>query len=107
MYIDDIVISVATGVEQLVLNNLNLTIAPNPFANETKMSFYLIQPAHVTIDITDVLGRKLKTIANEQMNANVHEFNITNNQSEFQNGIYFLRINIGGVQKVERLIINQ
>jgi hypothetical protein len=27
------------------------------------------------------------------------------NQSEFQNGIYFLRINIGGVQKVERLII--
>ena len=40
MYIDDIVISVATGVEHLVLNNLNLTIAPNPFANETKMSFF-------------------------------------------------------------------
>ena len=57
------------------------------------------------IDITDVLGRKLKTIANEQMSANTHEFNISNNQSEFQNGIYFLRINIGGVQKVERLII--
>ena len=105
MYIDDIVISVATGVEHLVLNNLNLTIAPNPFANETKMSFFLIQPAHVSIDITDVLGRKLKTIANEQMIANTHEFNISNNQSELQNGIYFLRINIGGVQKVERLII--
>jgi hypothetical protein len=39
------------------------------------------------------------------MAANTHEFNISNNQSEFQNGIYFLRINIGGVQKVERLII--
>jgi hypothetical protein len=39
------------------------------------------------------------------MTANTHEFNISNNQSEFQNGIYFLRINVGGVQKVERLII--
>lgn len=107
IYLDDIVISVTTGVEHLILNNLNLSIAPNPFANETKLSFFLVQPAYVTIDITDILGRKLKTIANEQMNAAAHQININNNQAELKNGIYFLRMNIGGVQKVERLIVTQ
>ncbi len=107
MYLDDIVISVATGIEHLILNNLNLSIAPNPFANETKLSFFLVQPAYVTIDITDVLGRKLKTIAHEQMNAAAHQITINNNQVELKNGIYFLRMNIGGVQKVERLVVNQ
>ncbi|MEN9370744.1 MAG: hypothetical protein RI952_1609 [Bacteroidota bacterium] len=107
MYLDDIVISVTTGIEHLILNNLNFSIAPNPFANETKLSFFLVQPAYVTIDITDVLGRKLKTIAHEQMNAAAHQITINNNQAELKNGIYFIRMNIGGIQKVERLIVNQ
>ncbi len=104
IYIDNIVFSVTTGIDNFLANNLNLSIAPNPFENSTNVNFYLVQDAKVQISLFDLLGREVKTLDASLLNAGSHsiEFN-TNN--EFNSGVYLLKVKVNGIEKVEKVII--
>lgn len=104
IYIDNIVFSVTTGIDNFLANNLNLSIAPNPFGNSTNVNFYLVQEAKVQISLFDLLGREVKTLDASILNAGNHsiEFN-TNN--EFNSGVYLLKVRVNGIEKVEKVII--
>jgi hypothetical protein len=74
-------------------NNLNklqnqVSIAPNPATNNfTKLSYQLISNSNVTIDITNTLGQKVKSISYTNQNSGNQEVNI--DLSNFTNGLYF------------------
>ncbi len=108
LYIDNIVISVSTGVDNLLYNNLNMNVAPNPFNHEAKINFTLVQDATVNVEILDVLGRNIKTLINKQfLNSGSQEITFSNQSGEFQNGIYFVKLSVNGMQKVERIVFTK
>jgi len=39
---------------------------PNPFAGETTLQFTTEKPGHVRLDVFDVLGRRIKTVADQR-----------------------------------------
>jgi photosystem II stability/assembly factor-like uncharacterized protein len=59
---------------------------PNPFNPVTGIRFGLSQPAHVLIEVFDVMGKKVATLIDDQMSAGYHlaEFD----GSQYSSGVY-------------------
>lgn len=105
IYIDNIVFTVATGIDNFIANNLNLTVAPNPFETSTSIKFYLVQEAKVQISLVDLLGREVKTIDASLLNTGNHNIELNTN-NEINSGVYLLKVRVNGFEKVEKVIIN-
>lgn len=60
---------------------------PNPFNPITTINYSLSKSSWVSLEIFDILGKKLKTLINEQENSG--NYRIIFDASEFPSGIYF------------------
>jgi hypothetical protein len=76
---------------------------PNPFNAQTTIRFSLSNKSMVSIDIFDILGRKIKTLAEGIESAGDHqEIWHASGQSS---GIYFYRIRAGDFQETKRMLL--
>lgn len=76
---------------------------PNPFNPVTKIKYGLPKQGFVSLKIFDLLGREIKTIVNEQMNAG--EFIVDFNGSELSSGTYFFRLEAGNFVETKKMIL--
>lgn len=60
---------------------------PNPFNPSTKINFSLPEQASVKIIISDILGREVTTLINDNLNAG--NYSVEFNATEIPSGIYF------------------
>ncbi len=76
------------------LNNIasHVTVYPNPFNGNATISYNLLVDANITIDVYNVMGQKISTLANGKMlEAGLHTFNFAANGA----GVYLLKIQEG------------
>jgi hypothetical protein len=67
---------------------------PNPFNPTTKINFSLAADSKVTLSIYNVLGQKVVTLINSNLNAGIHSAQF--DASGMQSGIYFAKIEAVG-----------
>ena len=77
--------------------------SPNPFNPTTTITYSITEASHVTIDIFNVAGQKIDTIANEFMNAGNHS--VTWNGNEFSAGMYFYTVKVGEFSKTVKMTL--
>ena len=104
LYIDDINISTTTDINEMIAENLKLSIFPNPMNDQAQISFNLIENSDVSIKIIDVLGQEVIELANEEMSSGKHDISITKNDVKSA-GIYFAKISINGYNFSQRFIV--
>lgn len=63
---------------------------PNPFNEETKLAFYLPTSAQVTLEVTDMYGRMVSRLAQQEFAAGTHEVMWTT--AHLQVGTYAIRL---------------
>lgn len=83
---------------------------PNPFNPKTIIPFTLNRNNHVVLAVYDILGRKIRTLINEQLPAGEYKFtwNGRDNRGKLvTSGIYFYRLTAGDKQAVKRMILMQ
>ncbi len=76
----------------------NVMNHPNPFNPDTHISYTLLSPAHVKVNIYDMNGHVIKSLTNSQQPAGDYSlyWNGKNqNGAQLPSGVYFLRINAG------------
>ncbi len=85
------------------ISGSELKISPNPIANSTSISFSLNQSENISLNIFDINGRLVETLADKIFEAGEHQtlFNAEN----FNSGIYFLKMQAGEFSRTEKLII--
>ncbi len=66
---------------------------PNPFNSRTNIQFEITQPGEVSLEIYDLLGRKVSSLLNEILSAGC--YNINWNAIDRPSGVYFYRISAG------------
>ena len=66
---------------------------PNPFTDETIISFALPEASDVALEVYDALGRRIETLVNKTMVSGNHR--IVFNASHLPGGIYFYRLQTG------------
>ncbi len=73
--------------------SLAFQVYPNPMTNSTVVNFNLDNSKNVKISLFNNLGMEVMKITESYMNAGNHNINL--NLAEFENGIYFIRVQAG------------
>jgi len=76
---------------------------PNPFNPVTTIRFYLPKSEKVTLNIYDLLGRKVRTIINGKMTAGEHSVDF--NARNFASGLYFYRLKTANSTLTKKMLI--
>ncbi|PEN14482.1 DNA-binding protein [Longibacter salinarum] len=103
------------GTEAYVSSELNASPdqvvveppAPNPFRDATTIRYVLPESKDVKVEVYDLLGRRLHTLVNKRQSAGEHtiRWNGTRgNGASLSSGMYFVRMNLGAVQHVHKVV---
>ncbi len=85
-----------------------LNIYPNPVVNSTTILFSIPQSGNVSIQILDLSGRLITTLANQKMQAGNHQliWNANDeNRNALSSGIYLLKLNAGSYSNTKEISI--
>lgn len=67
---------------------------PNPFNPETIISFEIPRPAFVTLEVFDIMGRKVQTLVNGNLDVQADPHSVSFNASGLSSGVYIYRLRI-------------
>ncbi len=76
---------------------------PNPFNPTTNISFTLSNPTNVRLEVYNILGERVTTLINGQMNAGVHLVKFDG--SNLASGVYFYRLKAGEFVSVKKMML--
>lgn len=90
----------ATGMSSPSTKISNLSVFPNPSNDLLKVSFNVKRTAQVTIDITDLTGKQLISVANgKHIGSVVKEVNV----SQLPQGMYLLKMEVDGKAATQKI----
>ncbi len=80
---------------------------PNPFNPSTAIAFSLSSPRHARLSVHDGLGREVAVLVDAQMAAGRHEvdFNAMSGETELPGGVYFIRLQTGGITRIGKMLL--
>jgi len=76
---------------------------PNPFNPSTIIAFQLPVNGFVSLEIYDLLGRKIATLVNEKKEAG--RYSVKWDASKFSSGIYFCTIQAGVYRNIKKMVL--
>ncbi|MEQ9263690.1 MAG: T9SS type A sorting domain-containing protein [Balneolaceae bacterium] len=76
---------------------------PNPFNPNTQISFHLPKFAHANLTVYNVLGRKVATIVDSQLNAGNHVFEFDG--TRYASGIYFYSLQTAEFTTTKKMLL--
>jgi hypothetical protein len=76
---------------------------PNPFNNRTVIEYTLPEAAFVTIDIFDLMGRKVTSLVNNQKSAGYYR--VLWDAEEVSSGMYFYKIQAGDFAESKKMTL--
>ena len=107
----DIILSptdVDQGTELLPTRNSLSQNYPNPFNAQTVISFALVQPADVTLEVFNIIGQKVTVLANGFYQAGRHDVIWDGRDSggkPVASGIYYYRLEAGDYSETNRMTL--
>ncbi len=82
--------------------------APNPFADETTLTYVLEEKAKVTLEVYNVLGQRVRTLVQDSRDPGKHhvQWRGKNQYGEpVGNGVYFYRIEAGNFRETRKMVL--
>ncbi|MCB0577332.1 MAG: T9SS type A sorting domain-containing protein, partial [Saprospiraceae bacterium] len=94
----------AVGINNVAVNNLELSLNPNPVSQGlAQLSFNLDQGGETQVFITDVRGGLVRTVQQGTMNAGPNYVQL--NTANLQDGVYFVRVQSGNLNGTKKLVV--
>jgi len=97
------------GIQQNELSELQdqselLQNYPNPFSNETTITYSIKHDDFVTLNIFNGFGTKIKSLVNKTQPANT--YSVRFDGSQFNSGVYYYKLTVGGSHgKIKKMIL--
>jgi len=106
---DDFVVEVVAAGDVLPANGAILYgNVPNPFNPTTAISFSINEPGHVDLSIYNVKGEKVRTLVNENLNADTHSYVWNGMDDEGRStasGVYFYKMRTGSYTATKKMVL--
>jgi len=91
-------------IKDIIPKSINLSQNyPNPFNASTTISYTLPCQSDVTIDIYDILGRKVQTLVSTNQPAGYHR--VIWQADEFTSGVYFYKLKTGDYIETKKMML--
>jgi hypothetical protein len=78
---------------------------PNPFNPETKISYKLQSPSHVSLKVYDLLGNDVATLVNEYQQAGSYNSNFSINNTHLSSGVYLYTLQAGNFTSTKKMVL--
>jgi hypothetical protein len=81
---------------------------PNPFNGSTVIRFELPEPEHVALQVFDLLGREVATLADNDYITGSHSITWDGSTQDGKiaySGVYFIRANLGNESRVIKITL--
>lgn len=92
------------GIDELVLSEQQISAWPNPFKDAFDVQFYLPADQQLTIRVTDMLGKTVKTVEQTHFKQGDNTVSIDVSDRGLVNGMYLLQITSGSNTVVKKLL---
>ncbi len=102
-FLDAIALPAPTGMQELKSAH-NVRVFPNPSAGEVQVQFSLSKASQVKIALTDLAGRQLEVVKDQQMEAGEQKV-LINKRNSLAKGVYLLNIEVEGIRMTEKLLV--
>lgn len=76
---------------------------PNPFSDVTTIKFTIPEDSYVTIEITDLLGKKIRTLISEYLRSGMHQIDMS--AKGLKAGVYNYTLKAKGIKVTRRMMI--
>jgi hypothetical protein len=97
----------SAGISEPVASGFaGISIYPNPVISDLKMNYSLTEAGDVNISITDLQGKEVAEIKNENQQHGFHSVTATIPAS-VSKGVYFVRLSLNKKTSTQRLIVIQ
>lgn len=106
LILKDVETTIMTSIlanEPVAYDSFGLTVAPNPSSEDIDVSFRIVKSSIVKISIIDFLGKEILTQLEEKLQVGNYARNVK--ISQFQAGIYILKLNVDGQNESRKLVI--
>ncbi|MGE5365465.1 MAG: S8 family serine peptidase [Bacteroidota bacterium] len=80
---------------------------PNPFNPATSIRFDLPEKSMVSLDLYDILGRRIAVLLNGYFDAGEHVYRLNAASLGLSSGIYFVRLEAGNYTGVIKIVMNK
>ncbi|MCZ7556929.1 MAG: VWA domain-containing protein [Bacteroidia bacterium] len=80
-----------------------IAVSPNPFNPEARIRYTVSEYADITLELHDVLGRRLRTLYNGPVNAGEHQYIL--DATDFSGGVYMIAISAGSSRDYRRVML--
>ena len=81
---------------------------PNPFNAQTVIRFDLAAPQAVTLEVFDILGKRVRTLAVGNLGAGVHQ-EVWDGKDQrgrtLGSGVYLMRLTVSGIPVTRRSVL--
>ena len=105
----EVALQTSTAMEELKVGEVT-RVYPNPFSDRTRIEFDLTESVDATIEVYDMVGKRVKTLANGFMNAGTHAI-VWDGSNDFGtqagNGIYTIVLSGNNQKIVSKVMLNR
>jgi hypothetical protein len=96
--------STIAGINALT-KSLKLSLYPNPSSGETNLKFTLNDPAAISLQVVDLLGKEIQPTTTYQMGAGDQNL-VVNKDNKLAKGVYFVNLSVNGAKVSRKLLID-
>jgi hypothetical protein len=90
--------------ENIVKEEVELLIYPNPYEEQTTIQYSLDSEQTVTINVYNSLGEKVMVLVDKQQKAGLYEYLFSAKDKGYTSGIYLLEAIINNRRKIYKLV---
>lgn len=81
---------------------------PNPFNQSTKIEFSLAKSGFVSLNIYDILGRKVRTLVSERLSSGYKSViwdGKNDDGNDVASGVYFYQLRVGDFSEPKKMVL--
>ena len=94
-----------SGINNPLVDELSLKIAPNPFSNSASITYDLSEKQMVSIQLFDLLGKEISTLLEETQSIGNQSISIDKDKLNLKSGVYFVKLWIGNRSLTQKIIL--
>jgi hypothetical protein len=94
-----------TGVKDLLSNEYKLNVYPNPFNQQTRISYSLREMSDVKIEVFNLLGARVAVVVNEAQSPGEFTYYVKAADIGSAEGIFYMRFTVNSKSQVRKLIL--
>ncbi|HPI38005.1 MAG TPA: T9SS type A sorting domain-containing protein, partial [Ignavibacteriaceae bacterium] len=78
---------------------------PNPFNPSTTIKFGLPKDSKVTLEVYNIIGEKVTTLINGEMQAGIHNYQFSIDNYQLSSGIYIYKLTTEGFTSTKKFVL--